>query len=84
MPYDLNKEFYSPREAAKFLGLRPIRVLELCHVGELDFLKGKDGKPLRISKTSILARARQNAEEAKAKANNINSYKTGNYTKLLV
>ena len=50
----IENEFLSLREAAKFLSLRPIRVLELCRVGELDFLKGKDGKPLRISKSSIL------------------------------
>ena len=64
MTYNLNKEFYSIREAAKFLSIRPKIVEALCLAGELEFIKDKNGKPIRIARASIQARARQNAEEA--------------------
>ena len=83
MPYNLNKEFYSIREAAKFLSIRPKIVEALCLAGELEFIKDKNGKPIRIARASIHARARQNAEEAKERAFNLTTYKTGDYTKLL-
>ncbi len=84
MPYNLNKEFFSIREAAKFLSLQPKIVESLCLAGELEFIKDKNGKPIRIARASIQVRARQNAEEARAKQERgLSSYRAGNYTKLL-
>jgi hypothetical protein len=81
----IENEFLSLREAAKFLGFRPIVVKAMCESGKLDFIESATGIR-RISKTSILIKARQNAEEARAKQERglFSSYRAGNYTKLLV
>ena len=79
----IENEFLSLREAAKFLGFRPIAVKAMCDAGKLDFIESATGIR-RISKTSILIKARQNAEEARAKQERgLSSYRAGNYTKLL-